>query len=276
MIKHIVGKYINLIHFKKNVPKSGIITIKHLGFTWNLNLEHYLDRSIAQGKIWEELSIHILTSLVKPGMQVIDVGANFGYYSLIMSQLIGENGRVIAFEPTNDYFTRLKEHVRINNVKNIRLEKMGLSNDTKELEISIGNSSATIHPGYYSLIEPRSKEIIQLMKFDDWWNNYISMGNLDQLDFMKIDIDGHEPFFLKGAYNTLKKHKPVLLIEFAQEFLYYAHSSVFDLIDMLESLHYILCDEKDGKPYADKTLLLKDAGNFAYSKNVIAIPTVND
>lgn len=233
-------------------------------------MDRYLDRQIAAGSVWEWKSVNLVRRLVKPGMHVLDVGANFGYFTLLFSHLVNRTGRVIAFEPTQEYLSRLKWHLRENRIENVHVEQMGLSDKNDDVEIAIGECSATLHWNADSV--PRFKEQIKLMRLDDWRHVYLDDGHPDRLDFLKVDIDGHEPNFLIGAERTLRRHRPHILIEFSQEALFAAGHSSWHLADQLESMGYVLCSEEDGLPFQSRRALLKEAGNFAYSANVLARP----
>ena len=251
-------------------PKDGWIDIDHQGFTWHLCLTHYLDRSIARGHIWEPDGIGIINKFIKPGMCVLDVGANFGYYTLPMSRLVGTTGIVNSFEPTNTFYERLTGNISSNALENVRTHPVGLSDRAEELEIGVGDCSATLH--WCADTPPPLTERIKLVRLDDWWNEYTEAGNPDRLEFMKVDLDGHEPRFLRGAENTLRRHHPHLLIEFCQMSLFTSGFSAWELADQLEAMDYTLCSEKDGKPFRSRRQLLVEAGNFSAGANVLARP----
>jgi FkbM family methyltransferase len=263
-----INTIIKSLLLKRTKEQSWVVTKKH-GFIWKLNLTKYLDEKIARGELWEEESIRLIYKLVKPGMHVLDVGANFGYFTLFLSRIVSQHGLVIAFEPTTEYSTRLEWHISKNKCENVKIERFGLSNISKRQRIYIGECSATLTWDNDSI--PRFHETINLISLDEWWSNYTSEGNIDKLDFIKVDIDGHEQKFLDGAEMTIKKHMPLILIEFSQEASYSNGYFVWDLVDHLENLGYVLCNVQDGRPYINRKALLIDAGNFAYSANVLAI-----
>jgi FkbM family methyltransferase len=233
-------------------------------------MDRYLDRKIVDGSVWESQSVRLIQGLVKPGMCVLDVGANFGYYTLQFARLVEPMGTVIAIEPTQEYASRLMWHLRENNAENVRLERVGFSDKVEEAGIAVGECSATLHWSADAI--PRLRERIKLVPLDYWWNTYVAEGGSDKLDFLKVDVDGHELNFLLGAEQTLRRHRPHILIEFSQEALFAAGHYAWDLADWLESMGYILCSEENGEPFENRRALLMKAGNFAYSANVLAQP----
>jgi FkbM family methyltransferase len=239
---------------RRGLSQSGWVEVERLGFRWRLCMDRYLDRQIATGSVWELNSVKLVKHFIKPGMCVLDVGANFGYFTLLFARLTNPTGIVIAFEPTQEYASRLEWHLRENHIKNVYLECLGLSDKNEELEISIGECSATLH--WCSNTSPRLREKIKLMRLDDWWDS----------------VDGHEPNLLIGGERTLHRHRPYILIEFSQEALFAAGHSAWDLADQLVSMGYTLCSEEDGEPFESRQMLLKKVANFAYSANVLARP----
>lgn len=252
---------------------TGWVEVDRLGFRWRLCLDRYLDREIAAGCIWEARSLKLVQDLVHPGMCVVDVGANWGYYTLQLAHLVGAVGMVIAFEPTHEYSSRLEWHLRENNVHNVRLEHLGLSSRTEAVEIAIGECSATLH--WCADSPPRMREEIRVVRMDEWWDDYVATGNPDRLDFLKVDVDGHEPNFLVGAERILRRHRPSMLIEFSQEALFAAGHQAWELADQLESMGYTLCSDEDGQPFQNRRALLRETANFAYSANVLARPALS-
>jgi FkbM family methyltransferase len=256
---------------QNNLPQTGWVEVDRLGFHWRLSMDRYLDRKIVDGSVWELQSVKLIQDLVKPGMCVLDIGANFGYYTLQLARLVEPMGKVIAIEPTQEYASRLEWHLRENNVENVRLERVGFSDKVDEVEIAIGECSATLHWSADAIL--RLRERIKLVPLDYWWDTYVAEGGSDNLDFLKVDLDGHEMNFLIGAEQTLLRHRPLILIEFSQEALFTAGHYAWNLADRLESMGYILCREEDGQPFENRRALLIEAANFAYSANVLARPS---
>lgn len=97
-------------------------------------------------------------------------------------------------------------------------------------------------------------------------------GHEDRLDFIKIDVDGHEPKFINGGLDTIRKYKPIILTEVNQDNLFQDGTNAWEFADLLELLGYQICDEKEGKPFKNRRDYLLKAGNFAYSANILALP----
>lgn len=233
---------------------------KHL--FW-LNSTGHVDQSIIQTGVFEPGSTLVVQRLAKKGDVVLDVGANIGYYSILMSTLVGKEGKVICFEPTQHYGKILDKNIKVNNLTNVETYRIGLSNREQELEIQIGVNSATLHvPGKKKLI---SSEKIKLQTLDD----FIDDHPLSKIDFIKIDVDGHEPLFLEGAKNTIDKYQPNILLEVSHPHYLNAGYTAWDFYEFLKSKGFYIYHEEGLTEITDMEDFLLKCGNFAYSANIV-------
>lgn len=236
-----------------------------LGAIWRLDGKQYLDGKILSDGIFEPASTRFVHQAVKPDMVVCDVGGNIGYYTVQFSQLVGPTGAVHAFEPSPRFRARLADHLKINQCENVHLCDFGLSDCEAELTLFGGGDSATL--GWHDDAKtPEVQETIRVRALDD----YVAEAGLERLDFVKIDIDGSEPNFLKGAEKTLRRFHPTLLMEFMQLGLMEFDCDVLQLARDLSRLGYVLAPEKTGRPWTDRAAFLRDAHNCSVSINVIA------
>lgn len=226
-----------------------------------LDAESYVEGMILKNNIWEKESVEIIQRLVKKGDTVLDVGANFGYFSLMCAKLVGENGHVISSEPTAYFRTKFKKNLKQNNSKNIELLSFGFSDKVCELDIQIDASTASMHmPENDPYIK---KETIKLNTLDD----FVKDRSINRLDFIKVDIDGHEPLFLKGAEQTIKKFKPDILLEINPLNYYLAGFTIWDFYEQIKGYGYNIYHEKDLEEISNKIEFLKRCGNFGWQGN---------
>lgn len=230
-----------------------------------LNQDGYIDNQLINHGIFESNSTNLVLKLVKPGDIVFDVGANIGYYSIIFSKLVGSKGKVYAFEPTLHFRRVLEENIILNKINNIEIIDEGLSNANSSLEIEIGPSSATLHPpeGYDKTI---GHESIKLTTLDA----FVSKFNIDHIDFIKVDIDGHEPHFFDGAWDVLDKFNVVILFEISH--LHYLEGGVtaWDFYKKLIDKKYNIYHENGLKKILSINEFLVSCADFSSSCNVIA------
>ena len=159
----------------------------------------------------DEKDLEVIRLLVKPGDTVLDIGTNFGLYTKFLSLQVGNNGKVYAFEPVPDTFDTLENNVNKSGLINVTCIKKAVSNAAGEAYISI----PTYEDGsenYYeaSLQQANSKNGIRIetIALDEWYKNKIQ-----QLSFIKLDVEGHEPEALQGMTKMIEEFHPKMMIE---------------------------------------------------------------
>ena len=228
-----------------------------------LNSTGHLDQSIIQAGVFEPWTTQAVKMLIKRGDIVLDVGANIGYYSILMSKLVGKEGKVICFEPTDCYGNVLEKNIAENKLTNVEAYRIGLSNKEQELEIQIGISSATLHvPGNIKL---NCSERIKLVTLD----KFLEEHPLPKINFIKIDVDGHEPLVLEGAWRSIDKYQPNILLEVSHTHYLNAGYTAWDFYDLLKSKGYYIYHEKKLDEISSKEEFLFKCANFAYSANIV-------
>jgi FkbM family methyltransferase len=247
------------------------VSVKRLGLHWRLSTTSCIERDLLLSGAFESETTNLLRDLVEPGMTVVDVGANIGYFTLQFAKAVGVSGQVWAFEPVHEYRQRIYEHLKLNSLgENVTVFPYGLSGQENEQEISVGEASATLH-WTSSVVPPQAKMLIQLKTLD----RIVSEKKLNHLDLIKIDIDGHEPAFLRGATETIRKFRPVIVIEMAQHCLHVAGSDVELLCKQLEDLDYVICNESTRRPFQTQMDFLVACANYSHSANVLAVHSAN-
>ena len=128
------------------VKDEGFQECECLGLRWRLDMASCISRSMVATGVWERDTTNVVLDLVKPGMQVLAVGANFGYYALLMAQRVGRGGHVWAFEPTLKFREQLNWHVKTNGFADIvTIVPFGLSDSVESVTIEIMSQSASLH-----------------------------------------------------------------------------------------------------------------------------------
>lgn len=231
-------------------------------FFW-LKKDSYLDQCIINNGIFEESLTELVKQIIKEGDIVFDVGANIGYYSVLFSRLIGNRGKVFCFEPTKYYGEVLNRNLKANKTSNVKVFNVGLSNKKQKLEIQIGNSSASFHNPVGSPLE--TKELVNLISLDE----FIEEHTPQKIDLIKVDIDGHEPIFFEGAWNTLSKYNPIIILEVSHFHYLEAGYTAWDFYDMLKKNDYkIYHEDKLSEINTMEEFLIK-CGNFTFSANIV-------
>jgi len=222
---------------------------------------------ILEHGVFEPETTRLVQDLVKPGMHVLDVGANIGYYTLILARCVGADGLVWAFEPVKWYREQLIWHIEHNGFsQRVRVVPYGLSDTSTTSIISVGDSSATLH--WASDEPPQRNELITLNRLDD----VASDLGIERVDFIKLDIDGHESRFLRGGSRLLLQYHPPIVLEFAQHCLHAAGNDVREQSRLVRELRYVICNEKTCKPFRSDMEFWMKCGNFVHSCNALVVP----
>ncbi len=169
--------------------------------------ELYLMSSMEDDQIW------IWNRVVKSGTVVIDGGANYGYWSMVASKLVGRSGKVYSFEAVTKTYDKLVANIALSKIHNIIPFNIALSDNNKGIDININlndkigsQSSQGKHPDL-------EYEIIQnccSIKLDE-------ICKLNNISLIKLDIEGGELFALLGSKNCLDDYSPVITFEWNRE-----------------------------------------------------------
>lgn len=190
----------------------------------------------------------------RPGMTVVDVGANLGYFSLLASKLVGPTGRVLALEPNSENCRLLLSSVRLNGVANVDLLPV----------------AADEGPGwaYYSTHVGSNGGLVDDDDLLSRFGTVVATFRLDDLldrkvDFLKMDVEGAEGRVVRGATRIIEKDRPIVTTELKEEMLQRVSGcSVTEYLGYFGDLGYVptLLDKDDGaeKPYPSVGALLDD------------------
>jgi FkbM family methyltransferase len=187
---------------------------------------------------WLEQTRECFSRWLRPGDTAVDVGANMGFTSVVMSQLVGPAGVVHSFEPSPRIHEKLKKVVARNGLTNVICHCKGCGRKTEQLPLWTPASSgnATMCPSAELIDRSIRKDIVHICAIDE------DLGpQLDRLDFLKIDTEGYELDVLLGSANTIARHQPVIFIELSSE---HRESSQLS-IEWMKSRGYVFIDEPD-------------------------------
>lgn len=151
---------------------------------------------------------------------ILDVGAFIGDSALILSPLTKD--KVYSFEASSENYNLLLKTIELNNLKNIVPVKTAVGAEKSTIEMKVNGSSTT---SSVMMIEPKYMETCEVIKVDD----YVKENNL-KVGLIKVDIEGAEQDFLKGAMQTIKEQKPTLLIS-----IYHNIDDFLDIKPLIES-----------------------------------------
>ena len=157
--------------------------------------------TIARHGEWEPQLKAILARHLSPGSVFVDVGANVGVLSFRAARLVGERGKVLAFEPDPQNASLFLRGLHANAFEQVTLFPMALSDRRATFSLVGGSNANVTTPG-------ETDVVAQAVPGD------AILGQEPRIDLVKIDIEGHEPAALRGLAATLARHRPLVLAEY--------------------------------------------------------------
>ena len=176
----------------------------------------------------------IIKNNVKDGDNVIDLGANIGYFTLILAKLVGPTGKVFAFEPDPRNLALLKKNVEYNNYKNVIIVPKAVSNVNDKCTLYVGQKTF----GQNRIYKPEKTKTQKFVPIDSETvrlDDFFKTNNLlDKISFIKMDIEGSEFLALSGMKEILKLNKNIkIFTEVETSYLEDAGSSYDQFMDVL-------------------------------------------
>lgn len=157
--------------------------VRHCGLSW--------------WKITEPTQTQVAEQVVRPGDTVVDIGANIGYYTLKLSERVGENGRVFAFEPEPKNFRLLECNVARRRCGNVTLVQKAVAPSSGTMQLFL----SPFNPGDHRIYDSgdgRQCVEIATVRLDEYFQNV-----LGPIDFVKIDVQGAEGGVIESLGNLL-------------------------------------------------------------------------
>lgn len=153
--------------------------------------------------------------LLRPGDVVVDIGANYGVVSLLAAQLVGNGGMVHALEPQPAVADLLRRSVAANGFGHLHVHEVALSDADGELELRIPTGNL----GGASLSRPAERGSSVMVRVRHG-GTFLSELGLSRIRVLKVDIEGHEAQFLRGAHELLGDCPPDAIVFESNEALY--------------------------------------------------------
>ncbi len=237
-IKNIAYSLLDLATLKRGVKRH----INHKSIRFPARWSRYYEPD------YEQENYTFLTSFVKPGMTVIDIGAHIGLFSAYTSQLVQSTGKVYCLEPTPNTFDVLKETIRLNKCDNVVPIQAAASASEGEAIFYISDTAVC-----------NSNSLVKNKPEGEAAGYPVKLETIDGLvkkyslkpDLIKIDAEGAELDVLKGGVNTFQSIKPVLVLGLHPAFIIQKGDSLTEIWDLLFSCGYVI-------KYDDKEMTKQD------------------
>lgn len=151
---------------------------------------------------YEPDNTRAIEDLVRPRDVVFDIGAHVGYFTVLMSQRVGPQGRVVSFEPRDINLDFLRQHVLINGCGNVKIVDacVGDHAGAAKLETRVGTGKG--------FVSDDGNVAVRMVVLDE----LVQSGELPAPQFMKIDVEGGEMMVLEGARQIIEAHRPRMVL----------------------------------------------------------------
>ena len=208
-LHQIVDKYAGQLH-TKSLPRKirGESSI-------TCDLRDHVQSRIYFFGAYEPIEAYLFCKLIRPNMHIIDAGANIGFYSLLASSYLSQEGQVFAFEPVPKNYEKLDKNIQQSQKHNIQVIKKGLWHEEDTLTFSLSDDMQDNIGSFTASKTSSSSHQFQCPVTT--LDKLVEEKTIPKVDLMKMDIEGSELFALQGAKSTLETHKPSILMEINQE-----------------------------------------------------------
>ena len=178
---------------------------------------HLLDlgvgRPLYTGKEYKPEETALLLRTLKPGMTVVDVGANVGYMALLAARCVGPAGRVLAIEPDAANGDLLTANVERNGYRNVTICRYAVGGAPGMATLyrsawNMGNHRLNAGAAGQAIAHQAVQVPVETV------DRLVSQNGLSRVDFVKMDVEGYEPGVLAGLHETMARDRPIILTEF--------------------------------------------------------------
>lgn len=187
--------------------------------------------NLSRWGFYEKEETERIQKIIQPGQCVVDVGANIGYYSLVLAAGVTHTGTVYAYEPHPENNVLLMHNIHLNNLeKQTVIRDVACSSITGWMYLHLSSISSGMHTVEELMLERDTYQTTHTLEV----RTVILDMDLPKglpVHFMKIDVEGHELEVLKGAEILLRLNHPILMVEY---------SASPKVIPFLEVLDYVI------------------------------------
>lgn len=234
--------------YKSNKLTESITFVK--GGVINLHKGSFVDDKLRLTGNFELNITRIMRSIVNSGNVCVDIGANIGLHTVLLSKLVGSKGFVYAFEPVPYNIKKLNTNLILSGCDNVKIISKAVADSNGEMAMNIVSednfdqgSSSLVMNEFLSQEGSLTKQYkVNVVKLE----TFVEINKLENIDFIKMDIEGFEYWALKGFGNKiLSQMKPKMIIEYntnRMEFLGVYNS---DFQNLLEEIYdcYEICKQ---------------------------------
>lgn len=156
----------------------------------------------------EEEILRLVLPCLRSGDVFLDIGANIGIYTILSALIVGEKGKVVAFEPETRNFAQLERNISVNGLKNVAAFKAALGEENSKGQLYVDRPAASLLPSQKAPQEDETSESVEIVNGDDFGKAH----GLPIPRVVKIDVEGFEYLVLRGLRATLSTPATELVV----------------------------------------------------------------
>ena len=224
-LRSLVGKILRPRKGPDYKPPTKVKDKYHIQGSW-MYVDDKDSLKLTQYGIYEPEETALIKKLVKTNHIVLDIGANIGYFTLIMAK---QCKQVYAFEPQPRNFHTLKKNINLNQLSNVKLYNMAVAETTGEATLHLCEGIRGMHRIYPSRWYNEGKTEVETVRISDI---------IHDADFIKMDVEGAELGALKGMKNLFNNEGITILMEFHPPSIEEYGSKPREIYDFMNSLGF--------------------------------------
>ena len=209
------------------------------GYKFRCDLRDSISREVCFAGCYEPQETELVQAILEPGMCFVDVGANWGYFSLLAAYLVGKSGRVISLEPDPRLFSILQENLTANHLEHATALPLAAAESRGSLSM-VGYEESGGNFGLSRVVAspPASQTCFRVSA--DSLDSILSEQRIGSVDLMKMDIEGGEALAIEGLSKSLAARTiKALLLELHPNALLEQGSSVEAVVETLRAAGFV-------------------------------------
>jgi len=233
-------------YLKNNLVQDPVLKVDEFQGCFSLSAESDLFKRLLLKREYEPELVRTCIKYLDPHRDVIDVGANIGFFSVMFAKQAESPSKVISVEPTRNALKRLYANLIRNNVdEKVSVFEGVVSNQDGKININVIEGKEEFSSvgvmGHPSIVdEEYVTESVSAITLDGLVEKFsISPG------FIKVDVEGNEMNVFLGGQETLARHRPIILSELNDSLLKENGTSSMEVIELIEKFNYLVVDPVD-------------------------------
>lgn len=228
------------------------------------SIDNGVELSLYETGTYEKGTIQLLGDFLKPGSVFLDIGANIGLMSSIASNIVGDQGKVLAVEANPKTVELLQHNLALNNCKNVEIFSLALGDEPGTATLY---ENWNVNRGGASLLSQD-----QLSGIEVPIDTIDALFQHDKIDLIKVDVEGVELEVLKGGIELLKQQQPILIIEVSEQRENSVGVSPKEIADFVRSLgNYKLYKQKGTKERRSALVEITSDEELPKHDNVVCV-----